>query len=118
METIRLGNTSKVDDQVFNELVNKVTNILKLEVLQELQARSQPTIFKMAKGGSKAGTAVANRIDTLPAAQKAAFDTRLKTTNLMQPELHNFAVLRGVNLKATKVASQQLNLVDAFPRMA
>lgn len=114
METIRLGNTPKVDDQVFNELVGKVTNILKLEVLQELQARSQPTIFKMAKGGSKAGTAVANRIDTLPIDRKTAFDTRLKTTNLMQPELQTFAVLRGVNLKAAKVASQQLNLKSEF----
>jgi len=114
METIRLGNAASLDDQVFNSLVQKVTNILKLEVLQELQARSQPAIFKMKKGASKAGTAVANRIAKMPTERKTAFETRVKTTNLMAPELHNFAVLKGVDLRATKIASSQLNLKNEF----
>lgn len=114
METIRLGNAATLDDQVFNSLVKKVTDILKLEILQELQVRSQPTVFKMKKGASKAGTAVANRIAKMPANRKAAFETRVKTTNLMAPELHSFAVLKGVDLRATKIASAQLNLKSEF----
>ncbi|GAB4001148.1 hypothetical protein GCM10028807_56570 [Spirosoma daeguense] len=114
MDTIRLADTTKVDDQVFNELVNKVTNMLKLEVLQELQVRSQPAIFKMKKGTSKVGTAVAERIEKMPADRQKVFNTRLKTTNLISPDLQNFAVLRGVDLRATKLATTQINLKSDF----
>lgn len=114
METIRLGNERKVDDQVFNKLVEKVANLMKLEILQELQATDQPKIFKMAVGSSLAGTAVTKRIKELPEAQRKAFSVRLKTTNLMEDPLRDYAVIRGIDLKASKIAFQQVSLKSEF----
>jgi hypothetical protein len=114
METIRLGNERKVDDQVFNKLVEKVANLMKLEILQELQANDQPKIFKMAVGTSLAGAAVTKRIKELPEARRKAFSVRLKTTNLMEDPLRDFAIIRGINLKSSKIAFQQIALKSEF----
>lgn len=114
MEAIRLASTPTVDDPVFNKLVDRVTNMLKLEVLQELQARAQPATFKMKAGSSKVGTAVVERIKQMPAGRQTLFDTRLKTTNLISTDLQNFARLRGVNLRAEKLATLQIDLKSDF----
>ncbi len=115
MEGIQLNSEKKVVDPVFDNLVEKVTKILQLEILQVMQANVNPKYFKLAKETkSLAGHAVIKRIGQLPKEKKAAAEMMIKSTNVIEKPLHEFALNKGIDLKSVKIVDQQISISKEF----
>lgn len=114
MESILLKSQAIIDDPVFNNLVEKVTKILQLEILQEIQSNVSPKFYKLKAKSSRAGQAVISRVEKFPKEKKATIEMTFKSTNVIEKSLNDFAINKGIDLKSSKIVSKQLIMEKEF----